>query len=534
MVLYQKSNSCRANPVTNYVSDGYTIHMDFCKERWYLLAVLSGALLILTFYPFYLSLLCFVALAPLYLVAVTGISRRLIFLSGFIAGGMVALEVSFLLVVQFNWLPATQFFVGAIQYGGVIAATLIYGALFGLWALGVSMLRGRSMIINTLCAAALYVIMERVAQVPVGGYYLMTLSYALPALLPIVSLASVGGALFVSFIIAWVNATLAEASLVRSKQSAMRVARTAGIITATLVLLWAGNRWYLTHARGEEKSFSVTTLQVASLAKRATAAANTDGTISFPQFDNYLAEVGLPAPDLIIYPDSIATGTVSEARNPLFGWITYRVPDGSTLATWDNVKRGDAVYTEFQFWGAGGLVGKTQKESLVPFMDYAPVWARSIGLYSMPFDISVGKRATVIAGGVPVGGLVCSEIHRTSRARAEAATTSIIVAIGSEAMFTDGVASTFSVRAAQYRAVENDIPVVRAALLGPSAIINADGSIAARMPEGEIGVLRGAVQVGPAHQTLYTRFGNLPLTLFIAGILILAWRARFLSKFPGR
>src|SRR3989344_5349114 len=89
-------------------------------------------------------------------------------------------------------------------------------------------------------------------------------------------------------------------------------------------------------------------------------------------------------------------------------------------------------------------------------------------------------------------------------------------------------------RAAQYRAVENDIPVVRAALLGPSAIINADGSIAAWMPEGESGVLRGAVQVGPAHQTLYTRFGNLPLTLFIAGILILAWRARLLSKFPGR
>ncbi|MBI2004572.1 hypothetical protein HYS79_00205 [Patescibacteria group bacterium] len=508
--------------------------MDFCERRWYLCAVFSGALLMLTFYPFYLPLLFFVALLPLYLVAAAGVPKRLVFLSGFIAGGMVALEVSFLLVVQFHWLPATQFFVAAIQYGGVVAATLIYGTLFGLWALGVSVLRGRSMILNTLCAAALYVTIEHVAQFPVGGYYLMTLSHAGTALLPLMSLASVGGALFVSFIIAWANAALAEISLVRNTPSAVRIARPVGIVLAALVLLWAGNQWYLARIRGEAKSFSIATLQVASLAERTTAATNTDGTISFPQFDHYLAEVGLPAPDLVIYPDSIATGTVSEGYELLSSWITSRVPESSALTTWNNVKRGESVYTGFQFWGERGLIGEAQKESLVPFMDYTPNWARSIGLYSMPFDISVGKSAPVMVGGVSIGGLVCSEVHRASRARAEAASASIIVAIGSEAMFADGVASEFSVRAAQYRAVENDIPVVRAALLGPSAIINADGSIAAWMRQGQGGVLLGSVLVRPAHQTLYARFGNLPVTLFVAGILLLAWRARFLSKFPGR
>lgn len=508
--------------------------MDFCKERWYLCAVLSGALLMLTFYPFYLSLLCFVALVPLYLVAATGISKRLVFLSGFIAGGMVAFEISFLLVVQFHWLPATQFFVGAIQYGGVVVATLIYGTLFGFWAFWVSVLRGRSMLLNTLSAAALYVLMEYVAQFPVGGYYLMTLSYAGTALLPLMSLASVGGALFVSFIIAWVNAALAEVSLVRSTQSAVHSARTVGIVIVALALLWAGNQWYLVFIRGEAKSFSVSTLQISSLDGRTSATTSPDGTLSFPLFDHYLAKAGSPAPNLVLYPDSTATGVVEEEDTQLLRWITARAPPGSALIVWDNVKRGEKVYTGFQFWGANGLRGEKQKESLVPFMDYTPRWARSIGLYSMPFDISEGKSAPVVVEGVPIGGLICSEIHRAPRARAEAADSSIIIAMGSEAMFADGVASAFSVRAAQYRAAENDIPVVRAALLGPSAIINADGSIAAGMPQGQGGVLFSSVLVRPAHQTLYARFGGLPLALGIAGILLFAWRARLLSKFPGR
>ena len=73
--------------------------------------------------------------------------------------------------------------------------------------------------------------------------------------------------------------------------------------------------------------------------------------------------------------------------------------------------------------------------------------------------------------------------------------------------------------AARLRAAENGVPLIRAHIFGPSALINADGTIAASLPYGAAGILRGDVSMNKI-PTLYAYAGSLPVYLFIAAVLL--------------
>jgi apolipoprotein N-acyltransferase len=57
------------------------------------------------------------------------------------------------------------------------------------------------------------------------------------------------------------------------------------------------------------------------------------------------------------------------------------------------------------------------------------------------------------------------------------------------------------------RAMENQVPVLRAANTGISAIIDRNGRIIGRIPLDERGVLVAEIETG-GEQTIYTRFGD--------------------------
>ena len=122
--------------------------------------------------------------------------------------------------------------------------------------------------------------------------------------------------------------------------------------------------------------------------------------------------------------------------------------------------------------------------------------------------------------------MLCSEIHRQSLAREEAPRVDLILSSGSEALFKDDVASNFSLKAAQYRAAENNIPLIRANILGPSAIIAPDGSLIARTYSGSAEILEGAIRIQDRHTTPFSAAGNAPLVIGLAMIFAVAWTAK--------
>ncbi|HVU80341.1 MAG TPA: nitrilase-related carbon-nitrogen hydrolase [Candidatus Paceibacterota bacterium] len=519
---------------------------DYVRGRWYLLAALSGALLIASFYPVYWWPLCFVALVPLCLtVGIPGIRPRTLFLAGLVAVGMLTFTFSFFLVVQFNWLPASPRFVELIRWAGIAAATLGYGSLFGLWLALYGWLRSRSALINALMGAALYIVAERIAEFSVGGYYLGVFAHAVTALPVLVGLAAVGGASLVSFAVVLCNLVIAEA-LMAPRESRRSAWRSGGVALAALLAVSLANQAYLRAHDGPDEPFTAAAVQVASHAQKVFASSTPGGALEFPWLGRTLAEAAQDGTDLAVYPESPVSGIatrdtaavpadaawVAGSEAALKDWMLVHAPKGAAVMTWENIAQAGTITTQFQFWEKGELSGELLKHSLLPFMDYEPAWARSVGLYSMPFDVAAGPAEAGVArvGGVAIGGLVCSEVHRQGRARAEAAGARILIAAGSEAMFQDDGTSRFSLRAAQYRAAENNVPVVRASLLGPSAIIDRTGRIVSELPLGEGGIARGTVSVAPGARTPYSAWGNLPLAALIMISVSLALRARF----PGR
>jgi apolipoprotein N-acyltransferase len=71
------------------------------------------------------------------------------------------------------------------------------------------------------------------------------------------------------------------------------------------------------------------------------------------------------------------------------------------------------------------------------------------------------------------------------------------------------------------RAIEEGLPVVRAANTGISAVVDPVGRIIHSLALGSEGILDSALPQ-PIAQTVYSRWGDLPLAVVVAAILLMA------------
>ena len=96
---------------------------------------------------------------------------------------------------------------------------------------------------------------------------------------------------------------------------------------------------------------------------------------------------------------------------------------------------------------------------------------------------------------------------------------------GSE--FQPGPISTCSRRA--LRAIEQGLPVVRAANTGISAVIDPVGRIVARLGLGVEGVLDASLPAAIA-PTIYARIGDIPAAIMVAAGLLFVLRRRVAKR----
>ena len=77
---------------------------------------------------------------------------------------------------------------------------------------------------------------------------------------------------------------------------------------------------------------------------------------------------------------------------------------------------------------------------------------------------------------------------------------------------------------ARLRAVEQGLPLVRAANTGISAVIDAYGRVVAFLRLGDRGVVDSRLPVALPEATLFARFGNWILLLLLVGVGGAGWR----------
>ena len=213
--------------------------------------------------------------------------------------------------------------------------------------------------------------------------------------------------------------------------------------------------------------------------------------------------------------------------------ITAAVPTYGHLITGFLRRVDDGYnYTPYNSFGVinkkGELVGWYDKTHLVPFGEYIPFrkylpeWVRPIANTVAEFGRGEKFKTLKIEDYPEFAPLICYEVIFSDE----------VVKKGSErpkwavVLTNDGWYGISSgpyqhLAAAQMRAVEEGISVVRSANSGISAVINPYGEIVAQIPLAERGMVDALVKPDEAHLTLFGQYGNrIPLAMSVLVILL--------------
>ncbi len=163
----------------------------------------------------------------------------------------------------------------------------------------------------------------------------------------------------------------------------------------------------------------------------------------------------------------------------------------------------------------GKVVGGYDKTHLVPFGEYLPFedFLESLGLMQLTgvrggFSAGHGPRLLAIPGAPPASPLICYEIIFPDDVVEKSARPGWLLNITNDAWFGSSAGPYQHFHQARVRAVEQGLPLVRAANTGISAMVDAYGRILAEIGLGERGAIDSELpKAGP--QTLFARLGFL-------------------------
>ena len=214
-------------------------------------------------------------------------------------------------------------------------------------------------------------------------------------------------------------------------------------------------------------------------------------------------------------------GDDGRARYVLTGALRVTPGDGPIEDIWNSV---------FAIGDGGMVVDTYDKFHLVPFGEFMPLrdWLPFEKLTAGTGDFSrgTGPRTLTLPGVPPVGPLVCFEIIFPDAVVDPENRPDWLLNVTNDAWFglTAGPYQHFA--AARLRAVEQGLPVIRAANTGISAVIDPLGRIVGRLGLGETGVLTRDLPKPAREMTTYARWGDVPLFGLILCAILFSWRCR--------
>jgi apolipoprotein N-acyltransferase len=192
----------------------------------------------------------------------------------------------------------------------------------------------------------------------------------------------------------------------------------------------------------------------------------------------------------------------------------------------DNAKPEERYFNSVEVIGHDGRVhGHYDKSRLVPFGEYMPLSSllASLGLDKVipgPSDFSAGPgpHALEVHGAAPFEPLICYEAIFPDLVARGAEHAQWMVNVTNDAWFGTSAGPYQHLAQARVRAIEQGLPLIRAANTGISAVIDPYGQIRSRIGIGDVGVIDSALPRA-IPQPLYARFGD---RLYLVLLLIAA------------
>ena len=173
---------------------------------------------------------------------------------------------------------------------------------------------------------------------------------------------------------------------------------------------------------------------------------------------------------------------------------------------------------------------KYNKRKLVPFGEYIPfedVLRGLIAFFDMPMsNISQGDNSMRMDVGFgSFSPLVCFDIVFGDMVRKDVKSSKYIINVSNDTWFGNSFGPYQHLEISRIRAIENNIPIIRATNDGISALIDNNGTVVDYLAKGNSGIL--FVQLVPtAVRTFYNQYGNLVLYLYLLLVSMKVFFAR--------
>jgi len=180
---------------------------------------------------------------------------------------------------------------------------------------------------------------------------------------------------------------------------------------------------------------------------------------------------------------------------------------------------------------AGTIAAAYDKVHLVPFGEYLPFQERleALGLEAVTrqrggFSAGDRRRTLTVPGAPPVGILICYEVIFPGAVTAADLRPQWLLNVTNDAWFGFTPGPYQHMHQTAVRAVEEGLPVVRAANNGISAVVDPTGRVLRSLPLGARDVLDAELPK-PLPPTVFSRAGHVPLAVAWIGLALVTLRS---------
>jgi len=186
----------------------------------------------------------------------------------------------------------------------------------------------------------------------------------------------------------------------------------------------------------------------------------------------------------------------------------------------------------------GGVLSVYDKLHLVPFGEYLPFqnWMERLGFEQLTrvqggFIPGTVRRSLQIPNAPRALPLICYEAIFPGGVATRDDRPGWIINVTNDGWFGMSSGPYQHLQQAQMRAIEQGLPIVRAANTGISAVIDPFGRVVARLGLGIEGVLDSSLPQA-ASPTIYARVGDLPAVTIVTIAFLFVIRRRFIKRKP--
>ncbi|MEO9900011.1 apolipoprotein N-acyltransferase [Nisaea sp.] len=235
----------------------------------------------------------------------------------------------------------------------------------------------------------------------------------------------------------------------------------------------------------------------------------------------------LALPSLVVWPETAVPYALN--REPrLAAYLGSLLQPGGLLMTGvplrDQVSDDPAESLSFNAVVAlnerGEMIARLHKFHLVPFGEYVPLrqWlpVETIAKTGRGFTAGPGPSSFAHAGLPRIGALICYEIiFPGAVTEVGGPRPGLLVNVTNDAWFGVSSGPYQHLVAARMRAIEEGLPVLRAANTGISALIDSYGRVLASLPLERTGTIDSPLPTSLENKTLYARGGELWAILLV-------------------